>query len=176
LQFLNKKEEGFTLIELLVVVVILGISAAITAPSFVNSWRQSQTNLALNQLRLAFQQAQANANRMSTSCQISIAENPNNYTITGSPAGCFSETIIVDRNITDISSTSSAGPPWNVAFTFSSTTFNQQTFTIARRNAGGSVDTSNANCLVISNGIGMIRIGKKDGTTCVNRENLRYPN
>lgn len=176
MQYLNKKEEGLTLIELLVVVVILGISGAIATPSLVNSYRQNQANLALNQLRSALQQAQANANRLSTNCQISITENPNNFTITGSPVGCLLETITVDRNIVDIDSSSSSSPPWDVAFTFSSTTFDQQTFTIARKNPGGTVDTSNANCLVISNGIGMMRVGKRDGNTCENVENLRYPN
>lgn len=176
MQFLNKKPQGFTLTELLVVLLILKISVAISVPNLINSYRQAKANEALNQLRLALQQAQANANRLSMSCQIRVAENTNNYTITGSPAGCFLETITLDRNIIDIDSSSSSPPPWNVAFTFSSTTFNQQTFTIARKNVIGGVDTSNANCLVVSNGIGMVRTGKKDGSSCINVENLRYPN
>ncbi len=169
------KVNGFTLIEVMVTVIILGIMAAITAPSLVDSWRQAKANEALNQLRSSLQQAQANANRLSRSCTVTVNSDTNDYTISGSPSGCLQETITIDRNIVDISSSSSSNP-WTVSFTIRGTTTNQQTFTIARKNSLSGVDSSNANCLVVSNGLGLVRTGKKNGTSCINVNNIRYDN
>lgn len=168
-----KREQGFTLIEMIVTVVILGVATAIASPSLINSWRQSKANEASLKLKTTLQQAQANANRMSISCTVTLDNSAADvYTISSSTSGCIPETITVDKDYVEITSTGSG----SVTFTFKGTTTSQQTFTIARKNGSGTVDSSNANCLVISTGLGLIRSGKKDGSNCLNIENLRYEN
>lgn len=188
MQNLNKNETGFSLIELLVVVIILGISAAVATPSLVGSFRQNQANQAFSQLVSALQTAQANANRLSLTCPVTVT----NTQISSTTVGCLQETVTIDSTIINVntSPTSTTAFTSTVNFNFNgepvqSTAANAPVITspinlfVARKNTSSVVDTSNANCVVISPGIGLIRTGKYDDPSdndCQSIANLQYPN
>lgn len=175
----NDTEKGFTLIELLVVLVILGASAAIASPSLVNSWRQNEANRIFTQLVSALQQAQANANRMSINCIVTVnATEISAITSTGT-SGCIQNRIISLTNPPALNWASRVAlSSGNVTFEFDGTTTGTTdvTFTVARINGNGIADTANVNCVVVSGELGLIRTGKMNGSTCENIENSRYPN
>lgn len=171
--------KGFTLIELLVVIIIVGISAAVGISNLIGSQRQARANEAVGKLRSALQSAQANANRMSTSCDVIIDSTTNTdfYLIRSNTDGCLQEVASVEKSIVNIDTVDET-----IVFNFNgsidetATTITlPATFTIARQN-GSTVDTSNANCLVVSSLLGLVRTGKIEGTNCINVENLKYDN
>ena len=187
LNALNKKEEGLTLIELMVVVIIAGIAAAAVLPNFIGSLRQNQLNQAFAELKIAIKEAQTNANRLSTSCTVTVDFSPSDeYIISGSPEGCVNERITVNKDFFEMTTTAPGSSPYEIEYDIDGTTTlsDQQTFFIYRINesTGNRIDES-GKCLVISNGIGMIRTGiyapdaDADGEPeCINEENLRYDN
>ena len=188
------QESGFSILEVMTVLVISGVMAAVAGPNVIGALRQSEVNRVFTEVNGAIQQAQANANRQSIDCTLTIAETTAaggspTYTIDGSPAGCVLEPVIIDRDIISITSTRT-GPPWNVSFDFQGTTTVNDlgTYLIARRDGAGNVIEETGKCIVISSAIGMIRTGiyapdntitPNDSNTfpdCVNVENQRYDN
>ena len=61
--FATYRSSGFTLIELMVSIAILGILAAIAAPSFTNTIKRYQANAARDELVASIQVAQTEARR-----------------------------------------------------------------------------------------------------------------
>ncbi|PSO79590.1 MAG: hypothetical protein BRC41_18775 [Cyanobacteria bacterium QH_9_48_43] len=60
----NKSNQGFTLLETATVVVVIGILAAISAPSLLGWYNRTKVDSALNEVRGALQQAQREAMRL----------------------------------------------------------------------------------------------------------------
>lgn len=189
---LNKNETGFTLIELLVVVVIVGISAAVATPSLVGSWRQNRANQAFSQLVSALQSAQANANRLSTTCTVTITQTQvtaaSPTSPSGSTGGCIQETVNFDSTIINVNTNPTFITPFTsgVAFAFNGTTTATTTLFVGRKD-GSTPNTTNANCVVITDPLGLIRTGKytalatittTSGTTNTNFCEIidKYPN
>lgn len=56
-----KKNRGFTLIELMVTIAVLGVIAAMAAPSFINTIKQRQLDTAFRELSLAITDARSQA-------------------------------------------------------------------------------------------------------------------
>lgn len=74
---LNKamtKEQGFTLIEVIVVVIILGVLAAIAAPSWFNFINRQKLITSNDQVYQAMQEAKSNAKRDKLTWQASFRE------------------------------------------------------------------------------------------------------
>jgi len=68
----RNKNQGFTLIETLFTLIIIGILAAIAAPSFLAMLNRNKVSNALTQVRGALQEAQREAVRKSQSCTVTI--------------------------------------------------------------------------------------------------------
>jgi len=143
----RKSSQGFTLIEMLVIVAVIGILAAIAAPSFLGLLNQKKVDDALAQVQGALQEAQREAIRKSKSCEVTVP-NTNNPTLT-SP--CFvtgSRTLkgITIRRPNSISS---------ITFNLKGGTNNGGTIVFALSNN----TATKQKCLVISPGIGLMRTG-----------------
>lgn len=72
---MNKKSQGFTLLELIVTIAIIGILAAIAAPSFSRMMARNQLQTAVGEWQTAFYLAQKEAIRRKTRVQICPSTN-----------------------------------------------------------------------------------------------------
>ncbi|PSP16121.1 MAG: hypothetical protein BRC52_15180 [Cyanobacteria bacterium SW_5_48_44] len=70
----NKSNQGFTLLETATIVVVVGILAAISAPSLLGWYNRTKVDSALNEVRGALQQAQREAMRKGKVCQVELIE------------------------------------------------------------------------------------------------------
>lgn len=146
---------GFNLAELSIMLVVAGILAAIGIPSVLQMFEKFQSDSAFNQVRGAIEQAQLQAIRLSRTCTITIDETNKEITLNDPDVdtGCLLEELSLP-NSTEIRTNRDDG---NVAFNFRGNTNTQQTIVVYDE------DQFNRKCLVISNGIGMIRGGDYEG-------------
>jgi prepilin-type N-terminal cleavage/methylation domain-containing protein len=72
LQLTRKNSQGFTLIEVLVSIAIMGIMAAITAPSFMTWLNNKKVDDVLAQIEGSVKEAQSTAIKKNTSCNILV--------------------------------------------------------------------------------------------------------
>jgi prepilin-type N-terminal cleavage/methylation domain-containing protein len=91
--------KGFTLIETLVIIVIVGVLAAIAAPSFLTWYSKVKINNALAELEGALKEAQREAIRKSQNCTVTVPGG-SNPVLTASPTNCF---VTGDRTLKDVS-------------------------------------------------------------------------
>jgi prepilin-type N-terminal cleavage/methylation domain-containing protein len=137
---------GFTQIELLVVAVIVGILASVSLPSFVGLLAAYRVQDGIAQIEGAIKEAQRNALDRSIVCRLNI--DVTTKTITSVPLNClasdrtFTSDIILAANLSIIS------------FSYRGTTTNSGTIAISSINS-----PDDKRCLVISNGIGIMRVG-----------------
>lgn len=161
------KNQGFTLVEILIALVILGVLSAIAAPSFLSLFNRNKVNDALAQVRGALQEAQRQAIRNSKSCTVTI--DPTTKRITGSPDGCLpTERDLCDER--DASNncvkaavaiiTNLTGTPPSLQFSFRGNTNKLGTIVVYSSDSS----TNKMGCLVVSNGIGVMRTGYYDGS------------
>lgn len=155
----HKGDQGFTLPEVLIIVVVVGILAAIAVPSFLGWYNRQKVNQALTQVQGALKEAQREAIKKSKSCEINIPTG-SNQTIA---SDCF---VTGSRTLDGVSIRRSKNPSWTVTYDFKG-----RTKDIA--NAGTiffSVPNNSMpeKCLVISQGIGIMRTGTFDNSSSAN--------
>jgi len=175
-----RSNQGFTLIESLIVVAVIGILAAIAAPSFLNSLNNSRVKDALSATEGALKEAQREAIKKSKSCVVYIFDgsdaaltnsedlNGNNALDAGEDLngngvldknGCL---VTGNRKLADVSLSRPS--------TISTITFNFKGRTNLVDNAGTMVfstsDSLQQKCLVISQGLGIIRTGTYIDSNC----------
>jgi Tfp pilus assembly protein FimT len=165
----QNKNRGFSMFETLIIFVIIGILAALVGPSFMGMFNRNKVNDSLAQLRAAMQEAQREAVRKNKSCQVKI--DTTDTTITATPGDCLPITRdfceMRDRsnnNCTQASKvaikTNLTGTPPSLQFSYKGTT--NKLGTIVVYSADGS--TTQKGCLVISDGIGLMRTGEYTGS------------
>ncbi|AUC61401.1 hypothetical protein AA637_09645 [Cyanobacterium sp. HL-69] len=171
-------QKGFTLVEIVAILVIIGIGSALATPSLINSQRQDRVTQTFRRVTSALKEAQINANRLSTDCDVTI----NATSVSASPAGCLLETVTYDSSIVNVSSTAGALPQTiNFDFRGETEVADIQTIRFFRQDYSSppSAISGTGKCIVISNTLGMIRTGNMtpvDGNAddCDNPENARY--
>ena len=151
LSHVRNTNSGFTLIEASVVAALVGTLAVVGVPSFLQMFQRFQTNSAFDQVRGAVKEAQLQAIRTSRSCTLTL--NETNRRITTSDNGCLLNTV----QLPDVASIKTSASDKTVRFNFQGNTSTTQTIVVSN-------NSKNYNkCLVISNGIGMMRWGNYTG-------------
>lgn len=151
----HNKNQGFTLIELTILVVIVGILSAIAAPSFLSMLNKNKVNDALDQVRGALQEAQREAIRKSQSCTVTLDTTNNKVT-----SSCL---VTGDRTLPSgvaIAANGNGSPP-TITFSFRGNTTDSRTIILYM--SDGS--TQENKCLILSNGLGIMRTGNYSGDT-----------
>ncbi|NBD32028.1 MAG: hypothetical protein GVY17_03405 [Cyanobacteria bacterium] len=144
---------GFTLLEVIIITVMVGILAAISAPSLLTWYNNVQVKDALAKARGALQQSREDAVRRSQTCTAEI-DKSNSNAITGSCAiePDFSSRIGLSTNAANN----------KVAFSFrgTNTIGNSGTVVFFIENAP---DQHDKKCLVMSSPLGIVRTGAYTG-------------
>ncbi len=149
---------GFTLTETIVLVVIIGIFATLSAPSFLGWLNQKKVDDALAKIEGAIKETQREAIKRSQDCTINIPKGIN-QTITGS---CLSTG---NREINEVTIDHSASAdPWTISFDFKGRNRTPSTDpgTVWLTIPNSSVQPK---CMTISVGIGLMRAGNYNDTT-----------
>ena len=139
----TEQDKGFTLIEAMVVIIIVGILAAISGPSFLNWYRRTQLDNAVNDVRGALQLAQREAIRRSETCDVTFDTSTDPVEINF----CISTTTLPKPVNVTLSNGST------ITFGFRGNTNSPNTITLS------SEAVSQDKCLVISRPLGIIREG-----------------
>lgn len=149
----GRSQGGFTLIESLAVLLLFGIMAAIATPSLLGFLAQAKINSAFGRLDGLLKLTQREAVKKSQTCTFLLPNNDvENGTISSSCSVTGSETL-GDVKIKYNRITSK-----KVSFSYRGHTNSTRTIVIYSKNADYK------RCLVISNGIGMMRKGKYVGS------------
>jgi prepilin-type N-terminal cleavage/methylation domain-containing protein len=154
----SRNNKGFTLAETLISIMVLGILAAIAAPSFITWYENRKIDNVLTDLEGAIREAQSTSIRRSQACLVTITSDD----ITAAPANCL------PTGTREISPTGSnrniavAVTTNTVSFSPDGTTLNTEPFVVYR--ADNANNPGKMKCLVISSGLGIVRTGKYDDT------------
>lgn len=173
----RQNNHGFTIIETLTILIIIGILSAIAAPSFLSLFNRNKVSGAIEQLQSSLQEAQREAIRRNKACTVYlpdatqaqlisdcfITSDGTSTGILGVPNGLAIKKMDKMSIISNFSSN-----PKKITFSFKGNTivdlpvnvdyaiivlFSSDTF------------TQKKTCLVTSNGIGIMRNGKYNGST-----------
>lgn len=148
----RNNNQGFTLIETLTIVIIIGILSAIAAPGLLGMLNRNKVNTALDEVQGALQEAQREAMRKSQSCTVTL--DSTNSKFTGS---CLATG---DRTLPSGVSLATNLDPSTVTFSFRGNTNNSGKIVVYSNDSN-----QQKKCLVISNGLGIIRTGNYSGST-----------
>jgi prepilin-type N-terminal cleavage/methylation domain-containing protein len=151
---------GFTQIELMVAILVMGILAAITAPSFTQWLRQKQVDAAFNQIEFALQETQVEAVKRHRTCHLNLSRG-DDPTLTGN---CL---VTGDRALQGIIlNHSRTSDSWKISFNEygENRSVSNDPGTLWLSSTDGNVRSK---CLVISVGIGLRRSGKYENDTCI---------
>jgi prepilin-type N-terminal cleavage/methylation domain-containing protein len=149
--------KGFTLIEISAVLVISGVLAAIATPSMIGMNARQTLKADMNRVKSALQEAQRNAIKKGSSCQVSLTA-PNSIT---SP--CFSEAVSLNSKTSFVSSLTGFN---QVTFSFKGNLTANGTGSGERILIFSNTQTSSQKCLAIATGIGIFRGGDYQDGVC----------
>jgi prepilin-type N-terminal cleavage/methylation domain-containing protein len=171
---MHRKDRGFTLIEALVTLLVIGVMAAIVAPSFFGWLTAKNTEDALSRLEGALKEAQSTAVKKNRSCTVMVGTTEIKAVKIDAATGAISDDFTClptgsrtvhssAKNIAFLGTAGSTGTP----ITFSlkgSTPVTQTTEAILVRRTDTTSD-SKIKCLVISSGVGLVRAGNYSDST-----------
>lgn len=147
-RFFSSSSQGFTLIEMLTVTSLIGIMAAIAVPSLLGFVNRAQVEKEFSKLRAMLYLTQRNAMRNSESCTMFLPTNnvadgilTSNCSLTGS------------KTLENVNIIYNRANSKKVNFNFRGNTGSLRTIVVY------SELTNWKRCMVISNGIGMMRSG-----------------
>jgi prepilin-type N-terminal cleavage/methylation domain-containing protein len=168
----SRSQLGFTLIEALITISIVGILAAIAAPSFTSWLSGKKTVDVVEQIEGAIKEAQVESIKRSISCTLNI--DTTNAIITGTPTTCLPTgqrdlsqlgVATLSKNDSNISlGTVNLGTSPSLQFSHKGTLNISGTDGLITIYPSSGATTQNSRCIVISSGIGIIRTGKYIGT------------
>jgi prepilin-type N-terminal cleavage/methylation domain-containing protein len=172
----HTQQQGFTLIESLITVSVMGILAAITAPSFATWIDNKKVEDIAAQVEGAMKEAQLEAVKKSQSCTVTVAT-----TITSNPTNCLPTGTrdltklglsVLSKNDSGITLFAGLGTTPDILFTYKGTVPTTGTgsvpgtgLIIIYNNNGGS--SRKMRCITVSAGLGIIRSGYYSGSTSV---------
>jgi len=152
----SKRNYGFTLIEVITVLLLVGILAAIAAPSFLEILNRRKIENATIQARAALQEAQQEAIRRNRSCTVNVinaGELKANGKVAEHPTLQSSCLVLGDRTLEGVQ----IRRPNNLSsinFAFRGTTQSTGTIVFYIPNT-----YTQQQCLVIAPGLGIMRTG-----------------
>jgi Tfp pilus assembly protein FimT len=152
--------EGFTQAELMVTILVVGVLAAIAAPSFSQWLRQKQVDAAFSQIEFALQETQAEAVKRHQTCYLDLMRG-SNPTLSGS---CL---VTGDRTLQGVTvNHSRPSDSWKISFNEygENRSVSNDPGTLWLSSTDGDVRSK---CLVISVGIGLRRSGKYEDNKCI---------
>jgi prepilin-type N-terminal cleavage/methylation domain-containing protein len=174
LQRTQRHNQGFTLIEVLITIMLVGVTAAIAAPSFFTWLTNQNVEQALAQVEGALKEAQSTAVKKSRSCTVQVTTqrikgisiDPNTGNVTDDPACLPTGERVISSGTQNIAllGTGGSGGTTIVFSLKGSTPITQTTEAILVRRTDITSDQK-IKCLVISSGVGLIRTGNYTGTT-----------
>jgi prepilin-type N-terminal cleavage/methylation domain-containing protein len=154
-----RNSRGFTAIETAVTVVVFGILAAIASPSMMTWYSNTQVEDAVDRLEGALKESQREAIRRGADCTVTVP------TGTAQNLGANIGNCLVsgDRSFANLSLALPPGGSVN-AVTFDHK--GRQTTGTLTILISSSRSASRTRCLVASQGLGVIRTGSWNNTTC----------
>ncbi len=164
--YTKKQNSGFTLIEIIVTVIIVGILMAIAIPNLLGLYNQYQVKNALNQVESSVKEAQKQAMRRGKACKIKLDETTvkgkvrDRVTVVtksdpGESGKNYSNCLTSDRILPEAVDlvTNIPGSTHKISFSHKGNTPTSGTIKLSVN----GLDIGK--CLVISNGLGIIRTG-----------------
>ena len=160
----NNQEKGLSLIEMIITVIIVGILAATTIPSLLGLFNQNRVTEALSEVKGAIKEAQRQAIRRGKTCKIKFDEvtikgkirhRVTIVTNTDEPGSNYSGCLLRERILPEVITldTSLPGKTPRIIFSHRGNTTSSGTIALFASTQGIQ------KCLVISNGLGIMRTG-----------------
>jgi prepilin-type N-terminal cleavage/methylation domain-containing protein len=164
--YTKRQNSGFTLIEIIITVIIVGILMAIAIPNLLGLYNQYQVKNALNQVESSVKEAQKQAMRRGKACKIKLDEitvrgkvRDRVTVVTNSDPGesgkDYSSCLTSDRILPEAIDleTNIPGSTHKISFSHKGNTPTSGTIKLSVN----GLDIGK--CLVISNGLGIMRTG-----------------
>ena len=152
---------GFTMIETIIVILVIGILAAIATPSFLSWVRNKEVDDALAQVVGAFKEAQSEALRKGTGCRVNIDTSSKIISATTMASSADNCLPTGKRNLKDASDA--------IQITTDFTGIDELIFTHKKTTPEDGIvvlfqpEASQQRCVVVSEGLGLIRTGFYQG-------------
>ncbi len=171
---LLRNAQGFTLVEIVVAIAVVGIFAAIAAPSFTAWLDNKKVDDIAAQIEGAIREAQAQAVKESRPCTLSISKA--DARVTSDPPSCLPTgprdlkklgvKILSDNNSGISLGTANLGEPAKIQFSYKGTLSIAPTGTgLITIYQGEGADSQKKRCIAITSGIGIIRTGRYLGSS-----------